>query len=199
MNDADAVAQLAARLLARGDAPDLPAALRAAGARLGVPRERWPAESLVRRHAEAMAQSDLGDAGHAALVAARLAIAEEVMTLLELQARPAGLWLVGRAAKGHLDADPRLRIRVHGTMPIGELARRLVEAGYAEPAFEVVDTRWGRLERLRFREGEVECVVTRCPPAQVLDPAIDLFTGRPVERVDLVELRRMIARRRGER
>lgn len=195
MSDEDAVARLAARLLERGEASDLSAAIRTAAARLRVPRERWPSESVVRRHAEAMAQSDLGAQGHAALVAERLAIAEEIMTLIELETRPDELWLVGRAARALLDADPILRIRVHGATSIGELARRLVDAGYEEPVFQVVRTRWGRLERIRFREQGVECVVTRCPPAQVLDSTIDLVTGRPVHRADLEQVRRMIDER----
>jgi len=137
-------------------------------------------------------QQDRGDSGHAALTAERLRIAEEIMTLLEMRAAPSELWLVGRAAKGHLDADPKLRIRAHCTAPIGEIAAALVDAGYEEPAFQVAESKWGRLDRIRFREQGVECVVTRCPRAQVLDSSLDLFTGAPVPRIDLAGLRRMI-------
>lgn len=192
MNDADSVAQLAARMLERREACDMAHAIRAAAVHLGVDRENWPSEALVRRHFEAMVQADRGESGHDALVASRLRLAEEIMTLIDLEVRPVELWLVGRAARGQVDADPRIRIRVHAMMSIGELARDLVDAGYEEPAFEVVDTRWGRLERLRFRSDGVECVVTRCPPSQVLDSTSDLFTERPIARVDLETLRRMI-------
>ncbi|MBX3356653.1 MAG: hypothetical protein KF724_13230 [Phycisphaeraceae bacterium] len=193
MSIADQIARRAAELLLGGETSDMQKAIALAGEELGFARSTWPGPVLVRRHARAMAERDLGVEGHRALMHRRLRIAEEIMTLLETQLRPKELWLVGRAAKGQLDADPVIRVRFHGDDPIGTIAAVLVEAGYEEPSFETLSTRVGRLSSLRFNEGEVECVVVRCPPSQVSDSTIDLVTGGAVVRQSLESLRRELA------
>jgi len=193
MTPKDEIARLAAHLMSRGHARALREAIRIAADELGRSPEEWPSEALVRRHAQAMAQQDLGTTGYDALVEARLRAAEEIMTLLEFAAPPGELWLVGRAAQGQVDADPHFRIRYMGVAPIGELARILVAGGCEEPVFEVIQSRWGRLERLRFRQDGIEFSVTRCPPRQVLEPERDLFTGRPAKRLSLADLRKRLA------
>jgi len=134
----------------------------------------------------------IGESGHRDLTRERQGMAEEIMTLLDTQLAPEGLWLVGRGARGHFDGDSVIRVRFHGHADIGEIAALLVEAGFEEPSFETLESRWGRLSQLRFNNGEVVCVITRCPPTQVLDPALDLVTGHPTRRVDLHALRRTL-------
>lgn len=189
----DEIARRAARLLAEGMLSCLRDAVRVAAEELRAGAEDLPSDALVRRHAQALAQQELGNEGYAALVGSRLRLAEGLLTLLDFEFPGAELRLVGRAARGQVDADPHLRIRFLGDAPISEIARRLVEHGYEEPVFEVIETRWGRLERLCFREQDVRCSITRCPPAQVRRPEEDLFTGRPVRQITLDELRRLIA------
>ena len=190
MSVPDEIAQLAARLLLQRKADDVRAAIAAAGAQLGYRADAWPSAALVRRHAQALTERDLGVEGHRTLTRSRLRVAEEIMTLFETQLAPKELWLVGRAARGQLDADPVIRVRFHGHTEIGEIAAVLVDAGFEEPSFETLESRWGRLSQLRFREGDVECVVVRCPPTQVTDSSLDLVTGHQIRRVSIEELRR---------
>jgi len=192
MSVPDEIARAAARLLLDRAAADVREAIARAGSRLGYPSSAWPRPALVRRHAQALTEEALGTAGHHDRRRERWRLAEEIMTLLDVQLAPAGLWLVGRAARGHFDADPRLDVRFHGTAGIDEIAALLVDAGFDEPKFETLESRWGRLSRLRFDDGGVECVVTRCPPAQVLDPSLELVTGKPIKRLTLEELRRAL-------
>ena len=75
-----------------------------------------------------------------------------------------------------------------------ELVDVLCARGYDEPKFETADTRFGRLDRARFTEGDHEVVLTRCPTE---DPRLspkrdadrDLFEGRPITRATLGDLR----------
>jgi len=192
MSVRDEIAQRAAKLLLERGAVGVRRAIELAGTQLGFRADVWPSAALVRQHAQALTERDLGTGGHHELTRARLRIAEEIMTLLETQLAPKELWLVGRAARGQLDADPSVRVRYHGSAEIGEIAAVLVDAGFDEPTFEVLESRWGRLSQLRFRDGDVECVIVRCPPAQVTDSSLDLVTGRPTRRVSLEKLRRVI-------
>lgn len=190
MSDADDVARLAAQLLLDRNAADVQSAIALAGSRLGLARPAWPGAALVRRHAQALTERDLGTDGHRSLMASRWRVAEEIMTLLEMQLAPKELWLVGRAARGQLDADPSIRVRYHGDAGIDEIAAVIVDAGFEEPTFETLPTRWGRLSQLRFQEGGMACVVVRCPPTQVTDSSTDLVTGAPLRRISLASLRR---------
>ena len=182
-----AVARAAARLLVSGEATSVEAAIQRA--RQGRPGAPAPTAAEVRRHRRAAAESALGDAGYRAMVQGRLQVAEELMTLLEHAFAPATTLLAGRAARGHVDADPTLHVRLLGEASIGDVAAVLVEQGYEEPAFETLHGIWGRLDRIRFREGGVECVITRCPPRQVADPTRDLATGGAVPLLTLEALR----------
>lgn len=189
MSVPDEIARRAARLLLERAAPDVRRAIALAGERLGFPAGVWPSPALVRRHAQALTEQAIGVEGRRDLVRGRLRVAEEIMTLLSSLLAPAELWLVGRAARGLVDADPQVRVRYHGRAEIGEIAAALVDAGFDEPEFEVLESRWGRLSQLRFMDGVVECVVVRCPPSQVRDSSVDLVTGAPTKRLSLEDVR----------
>jgi hypothetical protein len=156
-----------------------------AAARLGAGPHARPGHGLVREHLRGMAMQSMGDAAYQNLVRRAMQVAEEIMTVLE-EHQPV---LVGRAAKGYIDGGATLHIRVHTALSIGDLAAALVDAGYEEPSFETVNTRFGRLSRLRFEEEGCEAVVTRCPPQQAAVPERSLYRDERVESIDLRALR----------
>jgi len=147
----------------------------------------------VRRHVEAMTMAQLGAGGNLERRAAILEIGEEIMTLLEHGLESATTLLVGRAAKGLLDGDVTLHIRVYCTAPIGVVAGLLVDAGHEEPRFVTARTRHGRLDRIEFSDGAVAIVITRCAPTLRTTAERDLHSGRPIAMLDLDGVRAAIA------
>jgi hypothetical protein len=201
----DRIAREAARLIELGTTADLNEAIRRAAETLGLRHGPRPGHGRVRKHAQAMTMQALGDRGYTDLVRSVLATAEEVMTTLEYAFgepaarrgahRGAGgdsVLLVGRAAEGHVDAGAAVNIRLYSRRPIGHVAAALVEVGYAEPEFDTVETRHGRLNRLRFLSEGIEISVTRCRPEMSGDARRDLVTGKTIATMQLNELRQRL-------
>ena len=185
----DRIARRAAALVAAGDARDVDAAIHQAAFQLGFTRGApLPAASEVRRHLQGMAQESLGDAGYRAAVAAHFALAAHVMELLE-RAFAGPTLLCGRGARGQFDGGAELHLRLYARAPLHAIAQLLVDAGFGEPAFETVETRHGRANRLRIdHEGVVLCVM-RCLPEWWDDRASDLVTGTRTSVLALEQVR----------
>lgn len=166
-------------------------AMRRAAIRAGVDAAALSAAD-VREHARAAAMEALGDEGYRRRVAEVLGVAEEAMTLLETLPGEPRATLVGRAAKGQIDADPCCRIRLASECGPAEIAALLVEAGYEEPSFGTVATRFGRLDRLVLVDGGIELRVTRCPPAMRIPHDADLRGRGIVPALDLDGVRELI-------
>jgi hypothetical protein len=186
----------AARLLdaARGGGRSLAIeeAIRLAAARAGIDPAAISAAE-IRDHARGVAMAELGDEGYRRRVAEILGVAESAMTLLEMLPGEPRTVLVGRAAKGQVDADPFCRIRIASDQSSAVIAARLVEAGYEEPSFGTVATRFGRLERLVLVDDGVELRITRCPPAMRIPVDGDLRGAGRVPALDLDGVRETIA------
>jgi hypothetical protein len=191
--DGDAIAQEAARLLLGGRAEDVPGAIRQAMEQMRVTGLRPPSLSMVKRHVEALSMQALGDAGYAELGIDAMRIAEDVMTILDERFEPVLLLLAGRLAEGRHAPLDAIHLRIYARDKIGDIAAALVEHGFEEPAFETATTRFGRLDRLRFKEGDSEVVVTRCLPELAADVETDLHTGRAVATIGLEGLRRRLS------
>ncbi len=191
----DQIARAAAQLIASGRATGVAEAIRAAAEKLGFHDVEWPGHGLVRRHAGAMAMQALGDVGYAESVRHVWVVAERLMTVLVEAVTDAEPLLAGRAVRGQIDAGVTLHVRLYTRVDAGELARTLVEFGYDEPGFETVNTRYGRLNRLRLTDEGVEIVVTRCLPEMIRDARLDLFTGKPVPTATLEEVRGLLEKR----
>ncbi|MFO0875240.1 MAG: hypothetical protein U0575_14885 [Phycisphaerales bacterium] len=183
----------AAQLVVDGGARDVEQAIRLAVERLGAAPSAAPTAGLVRQHLQPMLMQSLGADGYAAMTRRRLEVAEETMTVFAERNDVLDVVLAGRAAAGHLDGDLALHVRVYTRRRIGELAQDLVDVGFAEPRFATAETRFGRLDRLIFVDGDVEVIVTRCLPEQRGEAARDLFNGRRVAHVRLPALRSAIA------
>jgi hypothetical protein len=189
----DRIAREAARLMALGKVEGITQAIQAAVDRLGLVTAPRPGHVLVRRHARGMAMQALGDVGYANSVADILGRAEELMTLIEHGLEDAWTVLVGRAAKGQVDAGVTLYLRVYTRRPLRDIVELTVDCGYEEPAFETAHTKLGRLDRIRFVDEGVPVVITRCLPEMKSSHQHDLMTGRPMATLDLVALRRQLA------
>ncbi|MDZ4830715.1 MAG: hypothetical protein SGJ09_11025 [Phycisphaerae bacterium] len=185
------VARAAAAILRDGRAATLAEAIRLAAERAGV-HTGSVAIADVREHVRAMALEALGDVGYRGHVADVLGKAEEAMTLLTtLPSEPRSV-LLGRAARGEVDGDPMCRIRVFTNVDVGDIAALFVSAGYDEPSFDTVESRFGRLSQIVMVDDNVELRVTRCPIAADVPSDADLRTGARVTALTLDALRRMI-------
>ncbi len=186
----DRIAQrAAAHLFHRREREMEPAVARAArelAAPAWVPR---PSAALVRRHAQAMAEEALGGAWYRVAAAARLWHARRAMEALEA-ALAAPTLLVGRAARGHTDADATLHVRVYTREPVARIAQALVDAGLPEPELRTVETRHGRANQMRFVLPDALLVVQRCLPEWWRERGSDLVTGRATATRTLTDLLR---------
>jgi hypothetical protein len=184
----DRIARRAAALVAAG-APDVDAAIHQAAHQLGFTRGApLPTAGEVRRHLQGMAQEALGDQGYRAWVAEHHALAAVVMDLLE-RAFAGPTLLAGRAARGQFDGGATLHVRLYTRAPLHSIAQALVDAGFAEPTIETIDTRHGRANRLRIDHEGTEIAVTRCLPEWWPERASDLVTGRRTATLDLEGVR----------
>ncbi len=111
------------------------------------------------------------------------------MTLLEQSLPDAQTLLVGRAAKGQIDAGVTVHVRLYTRAQITEIAQMLTEFHYDEPSFDTVDTTVGKLNRICFNDEGVAVVVTRCLPEMYKNAQQDLFKDQPIETLTLDELR----------
>lgn len=190
----DAIARHAARLVETGKAEGINAAIRIAAQSLGFQDVPLPGALLVRKHAQAMSMQAMGDAAYVERRHRVWEITEQVMSVFEHAMPEARMFLVGRAADGHIDAGVTIHLRIYTPSSVTEIARCLVEYGYEEPEFRTVESLNGRLNQLRFSDEGVGIALTRCPPAMFNDHARDLFRGEPVATLDLDGLRKQLAR-----
>ncbi len=195
MNDprTDAIAREAARLIESSRPASIGEAIRVAADALGFRNVQLPGHGRVRQHARVLAMQALGDTGYAESVRRVWAVAERVMTVLDQAMPHADPLLVGRAAQGLIDGGVTVHVRLYTDAPIGDVAAALVAFGYDEPAFETVNTRRGRLNRVRFGDDGIELVLTRCLPNMAGSADRDLFSGRPIRTATLAEVRRKLA------
>ena len=189
----DQIAREAARLIETGKAGTVAEAIRLAADALHLRDAPMPGHGRVRKHAQGMAMQAMGASAYRQSIRDVWSIAEQILTVIE-QSQPGGSSvLVGRAAKGQIDAGVTLHLRVYTRRPIREIVESLVAYGYEEPSFETAETRFGRLDRIRFREEGCQVVLTRCLPEMAGQMNRDLFTGRPIAMVTGGELRRRLA------
>ncbi|MHC5007503.1 MAG: hypothetical protein ACYTGF_09125 [Planctomycetota bacterium] len=195
MNDprTDAIAREAARLIESSRTPNIGEAIRAAAEALGFHDAVLPGPGRVRQHARALAMQALGDTGYAESVRRVWAVAERVMTVLDEAMPRADSLLVGRAAQGLIDGGVTVHVRLYTHAPIGDVAAALVEFGYEEPAFETVNTRLGRLNRVRLEDDGIGLALTRCLPSMAGSADRDLFSGRPIKTATLADVRGKLA------
>ncbi len=182
------VAQQAARLYHDGKAASIHESIRKAQQQAGVHGE-GPSPGRVRRHVQAMSMEAMGSDAYAAVMKNRLRAAEQLMAALDEHYAGVPMFLVGRGARGELDADLVLQVRMYTKAPIEELAQFVVDSGYDEPEFRTANTRLGKVNRLLIRDDDVQLMLTRCLPEMLKTAHEDLFTGAPIATLTLKQLR----------
>ena len=185
----DNIAREAARLIHAGEVEQIDAAIHSAAASLGACDAELPRHGLVRSHAQGMAMQTLGKEGYEQSIQNIWETAEQLMTLLEQALPDAQTLLVGRAAKGQIDAGVTVHVRLYTKSSITDIAQIITEFEYNEPTFDTVDTTVGKLNRICFNDDGVEVVVTRCLPEMFKNAKQDLFKDQPIETLTLDELR----------
>ncbi len=185
----DNIAREAARLIHAGEVEGIDAAIHSAAASFGASKAELPGHGLVRNHAQGMAMQTLGKEGYEQSIQNIWETAEQLMTLLEQSLPDAQTLLVGRAAKGQIDAGVTVHVRLYTRAQITEIAQVLTEFHYDEPSFDTVDTTVGKLNRICFKDDGVAVVITRCLPEMYKNAQQDLFKDQPIETLTLDELR----------
>ena len=188
----DQIAREAARLIGDGRTDDVSTAIRMATDALGLRGVPAPGAGRVRKHAQAMTMQALGEAAYAETRVRIWRIAEQAMSVFEHLMPDATALLVGRAAQGFFDAGVTVHIRLYTRQSVSDIASALVEYGYDEPQFETAQSRHGRLSQIRFLDEGIDLVVTRCMPELKSDASADLFSGKPIETMEITALRRKL-------
>lgn len=185
----DRIARRAAALVASGRVADLGAAVRLAAESLGFARGApLPTDGEVREHLRGMSQEAMGAEAYGALVEETLALAAVVMDALE-RATGGRTLLAGRGARAQFDGGAELHVRLYARAELADIAAVLDECGFEEPAFETVETRHGRANRVRTSLDGVTLCVLRCLPEWWDDRGRDLVTGHPAATRTLEGLR----------
>jgi len=188
----DQIAREAARLIETGRADGVESAVRLAAEALGARGAPLPGAGRVRKHAQAMSMQALGSDGYAEKRNQVWRIAEQVMTVFEHTMPDVSSLLVGRAAQGHIDAGVTIHIRLYTRTSISDLARSLIDFGYEDPAFQTIETRFGRLSQIKLSDEGYDIVLTRCMPEHRAHSDIDLVTDQPIRTASLAALRRRL-------
>lgn len=189
----DEIAREAARLIETGRVDRIDQAIHDASHALGHRGVALPGHGRVRKHAQAMAMQALGEEVYLQRRRRMLEVAEEMLAAIDHALPEVDALLVGRAAEGHIDAGVTIHLRLYTRQSLTEIVKTLVDLGYHEPTFETANTRFGRLDQVRFSDDDdFEIVLTRCLPEMHAARSDDLFTGEPVAVRTLAELRKAL-------
>lgn len=96
----------------------------------------------------------------------------------------------GRAARAELDLDPVAHVRVTSPLAPGRIAAFLEAAGHDGVDCGSIETRYGRMDELRFDGARIAFRIVRVPPRMAVDADSDLVTGRRVDHAGREELER---------
>ena len=200
---ADEIARRAVRTLAAGRAGSVYEAVELAVRELRLaPRVARPTRAMLRAHAQALEESERGEAARllrveetADEVLRVLSVIEEFLVTSDPEApdHPAPR-VYGRAARSEFDLDPTVRVRVVSSLPAHRLAQWLADAGFGETEVGTLHSRYGALDEIRFATGLAEYAVARIPPRARIDAALDLVRGTPVDSADFEEFLRRTPR-----
>ena len=174
----DHVARDAARRLVRGETDEIATAIRLA--QRAADTTITPPESLIRRHWQGLMQQATGDAAYTADRQRVRSVIEDALGTLETIVDSDAVRLVGRTARDLIDGPVTARLRVYATIRSTTLAGALEAAGYDTVTVHSADTRFGRLDELRFRDEDVDFVLVRCLPDQIDSADRNLYRDEPI-------------------
>lgn len=117
------------------------------------------------------------------------------MASLELLLPGSRVLLMGRAARGFIDAGLVVHMRLIGDerrRSISEVLENDMEID--SPKWRTVETRLGRLNQVLFHDSGYDFVITRVPTSLSAPHGTDLFRDQAIAAIDLRSLRETIDR-----
>ncbi len=188
----DEIAKEAARLVGDSVSMNIAAAISKAAQILNYEDAPKPGWGRVRKHLQAQTMQFQGKEEYQQSIINLWECAESMMTSLTLAFNDAEIYLVGRAAEGQIDGGLQAYIRIYTSHSITTLTQVLVELGCEEIEYKTFDTLHGRLNAMHIVESPWEFVLIRCPLDLHANRKRNLFTGKEIKIVSLVQLRKMI-------
>jgi len=194
---AETIARRAVRMLAGGRAGSVDDAVERAMRELRLPPgTARPTRARLRAHAQALEESEAGEAGRLLRIDDTVGEILRVLSLLEeflvtndaSAADHAAPRVYGRAARAEFDLDPQVHMRIVTDLPAHRLAQWLADGGIGETEVGTLRSRFGALDEIRFETSLARYALVRVPPRARIDPALDLVRGRPVDSADFEEL-----------
>ena len=186
------IARMAAELLAKDSTSSIDEAAQAARSQLGLLEVPLPSRGLVRQHCRAWAQALLGEQGYKNSIKEKLVVIAQLADSLLYIKPEIRIMVMGRAAQSLFDGPGRIHLRLFTDDELVDLAERLVTLGYEEPSFHTVETQYGRMSQLHFRESSLDFCLTMIRGSIRFNEQEDLFTGKRVASVQAQDLQAMI-------
>ena len=192
-SSADELTAAAVRLFRKGGAPSLDEALRVVANRLGFDNVQRPTHSEMRKHAQAQEEEEVGVEGRKARIRGQLLTALSLLEGLAEKIPGSNPLLLGRAARGPLDLDPSLHLRLETDADAPHVAQAIVDLGCGEPRCTSQQILKGRVDRFDAEIRGIPLSLLRIPPAMRVSFGLDAVSGRPIACVDVDGLRALLA------
>ncbi|MSR42182.1 MAG: hypothetical protein EXS10_09840 [Phycisphaerales bacterium] len=193
-SSADELAAAAVRLFRKGGAPSVDQAIRIVASRMGMENFPRPSHSDLRKHAQAQEEEEIGVEGREARIQSQLFAALHLLEALAGRFPGSNPLLLGRAARGQLDLDPALHLRIDTDSDAPHVAQALVDLGCGEAKCTSQQITKGRVDRFDAECAGVPLSLLRIPSAMRVSFGIDAVSGRPIACVDAAGLRTMLAK-----
>jgi hypothetical protein len=186
---ADKVAKLAAALFHGGNASSLSRAVEVARDQCGGVS---PSMATVRRHLEALEQSEMGMATWGrARRDQRDAIVELLHTIAFIEADSV-CYVVGRAAEGYVDECEPVRIRVVGGHVAAIVADHLEQQGFPPCEVSSLPTVVGTIAVVHLVDGPLRADLLVLPDTPAAHAPQSLVDGRQIALVDEAGFRQLL-------
>lgn len=187
-NSQQRVAEEAARLMVDGIESEYLQAKERALLMLGMTgKERLPSNREVRQWIGRLSRLDLGEEGVKRRLAAMRAIALELLAELD-EFDP---YLIGSTLSGEIREHSDIDLHAY-CCHFEEIKERLIDSGYEDVEEELVENRKGKFVHLRWQEGEFPVEISIYPWSEREIVPLSSVTGKPMKRVDLRGLERMM-------
>ncbi len=179
----------------------LEAAVQRALHELRLPSDlRMPTILELRKHAQALEESRVGEHGRLQRIVEVLEEALEFLSALEravvsfdpegVDRRPPEVY--GRAVHGELDLDPVVHMRVETSVRTHVLAGELAKLARGEVECRALSTRHGMIDELCVDTSLASYRMLRIPPRMGVDPDLSVTRGERVPHAGYEELSRRI-------
>ncbi len=191
-SSADELLAAAVRLYRKGGATSLDAAVEVVAARMGLQGVPRPSQSECRKHAQAQEEEEIGVEGRKQRIHAQLSAALGLLESLATRFGGSNPLLLGRAARGQLDLDPMLHLRIETDANASQVAQALVDSGCDEPKCTSQQISKGRVDRFDSRISGTPLSLLRIPTQFHIPFGRDAVSGSKIACVDIDGLKSLL-------